>query len=225
MSKTVSKNSGIGPNGYYKKYYFSRDWRFYRGIVAQIIQTQEPGPVLDLGAGVGYLVEACHHWGINCVGLEGSIEAVDIARERFPAMNIQQGFLSDPLPYKDGAFGTVILNQVIEHLEPVVARNLVKEILRVLQVGGGVIIYSPSKFNKRERLGDLTHINLYSPTELREFIVSSGFTEYAPFDSPLPFFGESWLGRLVMRLIFRLFYHERLSATANCIAKKIEADN
>jgi len=213
-------NSGIGPEGYFEEFYLSRDWRFYKGVLSRIVTMSEPGPILDLGAGCGYLVEACHRWGLECVGLEGSENAVEITRQRCPEIDIRQFLLSEPLPFEQDYFSTVIMNQVIEHLEPPVLNSCVGEVFRVLRPGGVLIVFSPSRFNKRERLEDPTHIHMYSPEELRSFLSSKGFTEILSTDSPLPLLGDSRLGRFIMSALFRVTRWERLSSTANCIAYK-----
>src|SRR6266851_1002275 len=155
-------NQGEGSQQYYEQYYSSRDWRFYRGILWDVIRYSEPGPILDVGAGTGFIVEGFLRWGIDCTGIEGSKEAVDIARKRFPQANLLQHFLSDPFPFPDQMFQTVIMNQVIEHLEPTVVENSVAESYRVLRPGGMLYVTSPSKFNQYERNADPTHINLCS---------------------------------------------------------------
>ena len=213
-------NSGIGPEGYFEEFYLSRDWRFYKGMLSRIVATSEPGPILDLGAGCGYLVETIHRWGLECVGLEGSDNAVKIARQRCPEIDIRQFLLSEPLPFKCNYFSTVIMNQVIEHLEPSVANSCISEVFRVLRPGGALIVFSPSRFNKCEKLEDPTHIHMYSPGELRSFLSSKGLTGILPEDSPLPLLGNSRLGRFLMSVLFRVTRWERLSSSANCIAYK-----
>lgn len=213
-------NYGVGPDGYFEKHYLSRDWRFYLGIVSLIIRTAEPGPILDLGAGVGYFVEACRRWGLRCTGLEGSKRAVEIARSRSPGLSIEEFLLSDALPFEADSFSAVLMNQVIEHLEQPIADHCVQESFRVLRPGGILVIFSPSKYNKAEKQNDPTHINMFSPKELRLLLESKGFRSLEPNDSPLPLLGRNRLGRLIMKAFFQIARHDRLSATANCIALK-----
>src|SRR5439155_18828113 len=116
-------NEGVGSMHYYEQYYSSRDWRSYKDILSEVIHFTEPGPILHVGAGTGFIVEGFLRWGIDCRGIEGSKEALEIARRRFPKINLLQHFLSDPFPFPDHMFQAVIMNQVIEHLEPKVAEN------------------------------------------------------------------------------------------------------
>jgi SAM-dependent methyltransferase len=213
-------NEGIGSQQYYERYYSSRDWRFYKSILVDVLRFSEPGPILDVGAGTGFIVEGFLRWGIDCRGIEGSKEAVDIARSRFPETNLLQHFLSDPFPFPDQTFQTVIMNQVIEHLEPAVAENSVAESYRVLRPGGILYVTSPSRFNTYERNADPTHLNLCSPGELRTLLSEKGFLKVIPMNAPLNLLGENWVGREIMHYLFKYTHWERISATANCIAYK-----
>lgn len=214
-------NIGIGDKKYYEDHYLSRNWMAYRNILSKLVLTQTPGRVLDLGAGLGYFVEACTKWGIDCEGLEGSIDAVLMAKSRINDLKISYGLLSDELPYENEIFSTVILNQVIEHLESNVAKKLIKEIHRVLKPGGGIIIFSPCFYNKAELYEDPTHINMYTPSALKKFICNNGFSEYLAFDDPMAIFGKSYYGYSLAKIIFKLTNIDRLSASANCVAKKL----
>lgn len=216
-------DKGIGTQGYYETYYASRDWRFYKDILSLIIAYSEPGPILDIGAGCGFVVEGAVRWGLSCEGIEGSSEAVHIAKKRLPEMKIRQHFLSRPFQFESESFQTVLMNQVIEHLEPKVAENCVKESNRVLRDGGVLIITSPSKYNKYEKKSDSTHINLYSPSELRNLLAMTGFSKTVSFDSVLPVLGRNKISLNIVKLLYRISRLERLCATANLIAFKSHA--
>ena len=87
------------------------------------------------------------------------------------------------------------MNQVIEHLEPNVARYTVSETMQGAATSSMVMITSPSRFNKYERMDDPTHINMYPPTELRNLVASAGFRDIVATDYPLDlFFGQNLVG-------------------------------
>jgi SAM-dependent methyltransferase len=213
-------DKGIGPPGYHQKYYLDRDWRAYTDILARIVRYSSPGPILDLGAGCGYLVEAVHLWGGLATGLEGSVEAVELAKSRAPKLDMRHHRLSDPLPCESDSYQTVVLNQVIEHLEPPIARRVVEESLRVLRPGGLLLIASPSSANRYEAQIDPTHINLMTPTELKDLLIHSGFDRATSWDVALPIFGKSWLLHGAATALFKVFPVDRLSASANAMAFK-----
>lgn len=213
-------DTGIGPAGYHRQYYLDRDWRAYADIFSRIVRHSEPGPVLDLGAGCGYLVEIAGLWGVQATGLEGSPEAIELAKARVPALDIRHHRLSEPLPFGVETFQTVVLNQVIEHLESNTARHVVKEALRVLRSRGMLLITSPSCANRQEELADPTHINMLSPTQLKMLLLECGFERVVAFDSPLPVLGRTRLMRGITNAFFKLFPADRFSATANAMAFK-----
>jgi len=213
-------DAGIGPLGYHRQYYLDRDWHAYTDILARIVRHSLPGPILDLGAGCGYLVEAASLWGMKCVGLEGSAEAIELAKLRTPDLDIRVHRLSSELPSANESFQTVVLNQVIEHLEAGTARHTVQESLRVLRPGGMLMILAPSKANRSEASADPTHINMMSPRELRDLLVDCGFERVTSLDVPLPLLGTSRLSRGLMALLFKLIPLDQLSATSNAIAFK-----
>ena len=217
---TKEKNVGIGPSGYHQQYYGDRDWQAYSDLLAKVVRYSQPGPILDLGAGCGYFVEAAMRWGISSVGLEGSIDAVEIAKKRVSELDIRLHRLSDVFPFEANSFQTVMLNQVIEHLEPEVMRHALQEANRTLRPGGMLLITSPSCYNMAELEADPTHINLLSPSQLRNCLTEAGFENVKPFDAPLSLMGRGRIGYGVAIAIFKLLRIERISATANAMAFK-----
>jgi SAM-dependent methyltransferase len=211
--------SGIGDAAYYEQWYAGRTWEHYLPLVAQIIRLARPGPVLDVGAGPGLLLEALHRWGIPCTGMEASIAAVEIARERAPGLDMRCADASARLPFADASYETVVLNQVIEHVPADRHGALVVECLRLLRPGGLILVTSPSRWNRRERRADPTHIAMLSPAELRSLLRSSGFAEVRSTDAPFAFFGHSRVGWLAARALFKAMPLARLSATANAIGR------
>lgn len=222
---TTGKDTGIAPAGYHQHYYGDRDWRAYVSVLARVVQYSQPGPILDLGAGCGYFVEAAARWGLSCIGLEGSTDAVEMARKRMPGIDMRLHRLSDVLPFEASSFQTLVLNQVIEHLEPDVVPHTLQEANRVLRPTGMVLITSPSRFNEREWKIDPTHINLLSPSQLRGLLTASGFDRIVAFDGPLPFLGRGRIGRGTATALFKLLRMERMSASANAMAFKPDNRN
>jgi SAM-dependent methyltransferase len=216
-------NRGVGDQAYFDRWYASRSWEFYSPILSQIVAYSMPGPILDVGAGAGFLVECAAQWGLDCKGIEGSPAAIQIAGVRCPSLQLTQVFLSDPFPFETGSFQTVIMNQVIEHLEKDVAHSALCESFRVLRNRGAILVFSPSRFNTYEARADPTHINMLSPAELRAALCKAGFRQIVAMDAPLWLLGDHRIGRALMWRIFRATGWERLSATANCRAYRLNA--
>jgi ubiquinone/menaquinone biosynthesis C-methylase UbiE len=120
----------------------------------------------------------------------------------------------------EAAFSSVVMNQVIEHLELPTAEMCLGEVHRVLRTGGMLLVTSPSVFNQAEALADRTHVHMYSPSGLHRLLASKGFSEIVPLDTPMELFGKGQLGKRMSSLIFRVTGWERLSASASCLAFK-----
>ncbi len=216
-------NAGVGSRDYFQKLYASRTWEYYRPVLAHVVANSAPGPILDVGAGTGLFVETATRWGLDCQGIEGSQDAVDIGLQRYPGLRLGQHLLSAPFPFPNESFQTVLLHQVIAHLEGEVARNVLSEAARTMRRGGLILIFSPGRFNKVIRRNSPSCEawgQMYTPSELSALLAGAGFQNVVPLDSPREMLGRNVLGRTAMRAALRLTRWDRLSATANCQASK-----
>jgi len=217
-AKTMKKDN-IHTEETFKRDYGERDWNWYRNLVAEGIRYGTPGKWLDLGAGLGLFVECARRFGIDCIGLEGSEYAVEAVKERFPSIDMRQHFLEDKLPFKDNSISTIMCHQVIEHLSNETMISMLKECYRVLKQGGVMLIYSPSKYDRKQRLEKI-HINLLTPSLARKELEKAGFRVIETPNRPRMFLGESEIAKLILGVVFRLFPLDYLSATANCVVFK-----
>ncbi len=118
--------------------------------IAAFWQMPLGGRVLDIGSGVGSFVVGCRRRGLLAFGVEpdrigqgGRITSIQIASRRLQV----QAFVAavgESLPFPDGSFDLVTLNQVIEHVsdQPAVLR----EAVRVLRARGAVYVACPNYF-------------------------------------------------------------------------------
>ena len=204
----------------FERAYGTRDWKWYRNLLATCIQYGMPGTWIDLGAGLGLFVECAQRFGINCIGLEGSEYAVKAAKQRFPSINMFRHFLEDALPFRDNTISTVVCHQSIEHIRASTATFVLKESHRVLKSRGAIIIHSPSSYNRKQR-NEGSHINLYTPTRLENELIGAGFEKIISMNSPLHILGNSRISVFMMNVIFRLCPLDFLSSSANCRAYKV----
>jgi len=117
-----------------------REETFKRCLVDQA--SIRPGDrVLDLGCGTGTLTVMIQrtHPEAEVVGLDGDPQVLAIAQEkaRQAGMRIiwDEG-LADRLPYPTGSFDRVVSSLMIHHLAPEAKRSAMREVLRVLSLGG-----------------------------------------------------------------------------------------
>jgi SAM-dependent methyltransferase len=224
MREHTKKNPVKEPYIYDKEMYdlsYSRkSWNSSRKLLARCIRKGKPGPMLDIGCGLGLFVECCYRFGIPCSGLEGSKYAVNAAIERESNLDIRQHFLEDSFPFEDETFSMVMCNQVIEHLTKETAQNALRESYRVLTEGGNIIVYSPSMYNLKQA-ADPTHINLHTPGSLKKELEKAGFTQVKSFNKSIKIeWGPFSFINKAARALFTLLPLPFFSATANCIATK-----
>jgi SAM-dependent methyltransferase len=104
--------------------------------------------VLDIGSGVGTFVMGCRSRGIQAFGVEpdrigqgSNISSLKIARRR-TAEHIFVAGTGENLPFPNGSFDLVTMNQVIEHVSD--QRACLKEAFRVLKPGGALYVACPN---------------------------------------------------------------------------------
>jgi SAM-dependent methyltransferase len=128
--------------------------------------------VLDFGCGSGYGTARIAHGCKRIVGIDISADAVDYARGKFQADNLQFAAIApveqQPLPFADLSFDVVLSFQVIEHV-PDVGRYL-SEIGRVLRPGGIFVVATPDRSSRllpMQKPWNMFHLHEYSEAELK----------------------------------------------------------
>jgi SAM-dependent methyltransferase len=164
--------------------YFSR--RCGWSIVDQVARFLD-SPVVEIGAGPGYLTSRLLERGFESIALDTSAEAVNMLLSRFGSV---PGFLGahkivNALPVDNDYAGSVILCETLEHLSNDIASQLLSETRRVLRLGGRVVITTPNA----EHLGDayvicpncacvfhpVQHMQSFSKTTIRTMMERADF--------------------------------------------------
>lgn len=135
------------------------------------------GPVLDVGAGRGYFLEALRRHGMDYVGVDSNPEAAAEARRLGVEVTVQDAF--EFMAHQTG-FGGVFMSHIIEHLEPPRAAELIRLAHRVLRPGGTIVIVTP---NPQDWIVlseifwlDTTHVRPYPAALLTAMLASGGFS-------------------------------------------------
>lgn len=96
--------------------------------------------VLDLGCGVGFFSELCLNLGAEVASMDFSIDALAFCREEYGDRLVLTRGDAASLPYLDGSFDLVLMNDIIEHLTPEIGMAMLQETRRVLKRGGAFIL-------------------------------------------------------------------------------------
>src|SRR5713226_1067767 len=129
-------------------------------------------PILELGSGLGYFLECARRHGMSAVGIELSAEGIAAGAPR--RLAVVRADLTLPLPFKDEAFGSAFAHHVLEHMLRETERRVLRETRRVLRPGGFLFVVSPNPHVQAAH-DDPDHINLFTPHELREELLATGY--------------------------------------------------
>lgn len=124
-----------------------------------------PGAVLDVGCGVGYLLNWLGKQGWRGVGVDLSSAAVAAGRRIYPDLEFFRSSVYD-LPFADRSFDAVVSISVAEHLES--PRQMVAEMNRVLKPGGALMLSTPEirSLFKKLFVHDSSHVHEFKKEEI-----------------------------------------------------------
>lgn len=98
--------------------------------------------LLDVGCGIGLYADSLKEGGAEVVGVDADQENIKGAQTAFPDI-IFSWARAEALPFENGSFDIVFLNEVLEHVDD--DKRAVAECLRVLRRGGKIIVFAPNK--------------------------------------------------------------------------------
>ncbi len=158
-------------------YRFAASPAHARGIMEWYASMFESGPVLDVGAGRGFFLEAIRARGLEGMGVDISQESAAEARLLGLSVTVQDAFLF--LADHDG-FGGVFVSHLIEHLEPERVQALLRAAHHAMRPGAQIVIVTP---NPRDWMVlseifwlDPTHVRPYPIQLVGAMLDAAGFT-------------------------------------------------
>jgi SAM-dependent methyltransferase len=104
--------------------------------------------ILDIGCGLGMYVDKFRRFSDEVYGVDVDPDKVAQASEWLPNIAVAPG---EHLPFEDGMFDVILLNEVIEHVDD--DRLTIQEAYRCLRPGGHIIIYAPNRLYPFETHG------------------------------------------------------------------------
>ncbi len=144
---------------YYQKMHYDRKLR-WDGIALKFMEDCER--ILDIGCGIGRFISHNPH---KIIGVDRNLETLKICRQK--GYNVEYAEVTN-LPFEDFSFDGVHCSHVIEHLLPTDAYKLLKEVDRVLKVGGILCLRTPLLHSGFYY--DLTHIKPYYPQAILHYL-------------------------------------------------------
>lgn len=137
------------------------------------------GRVLDVGCGIGRNLAGL---GPDAVGVDHNAGSVLMARARGLRAYQSDDFLAE---FKDqqGAFDSLLLAHVIEHMTPPEARDLLLGYLPFVRPGGTVVLICPQQ---RGFATDATHVTYFDAAAMAQLADSAGLTVQRRYSFPFP---------------------------------------
>lgn len=168
-------------------------------------------PVLDLGCGVGegllFFAQAGFR---NIRGIDLSREAVEAAERFFeqttsggqPRPVIEQADAAEYLARHGGAFGVILMSDVVEHLDGEALDDLLDRCRMALRPGGLLLIKTPNMdcpLASAWRYRDATHRTGFTATSLRQVLRRAGFghIEFRREEAPETSWRRRWRRRVL----------------------------
>lgn len=183
-------------------------WHYGRLLALAGISQVAGLRVLDVGCGAAPGLRYLRRVGATAIGIDTSGYALSMAQALVPDALLVRGDAMQGLPCVDQTIDVVLLSEVVEHVTH--AEMLLHDCMRVLRIGGRIIITTPNLWDIRRWLvplwgevwsgdTDPTHINLYTPPRLVQQVRAAGFEQIRRHTGFKPAF---WLSsrRLRMRM-------------------------
>ena len=137
-------------------------WDYYQNVAPEYFRgsaerlrylaknVKPKGKVLNIGIGAGIFEEIAIKQGLNVFSLDPNKKAIASLRQRFSMDEKAKVGYSQDIPFPDEFFDAVVISEVIEHLSDEILKKTLKEVLRVLLIGGRIIGTVPA----REKLNE-----------------------------------------------------------------------
>jgi len=144
-----------------RKYYCTQERSPFYKIAKKYIPVDGSCTILDIGAGEGDFANLLNLYSKhkNVFLLDGNTGTVEKLREKYA--NVIHYKAPRKLPFTDHSVDYIHSSHLIEHLNSLDLFQFLKEIDRVLAIGGIFIVSSPMLW--KEFYSDLSHIRPYNP--------------------------------------------------------------
>jgi len=137
--------------------------------------------VLEVGCGIGTVVDWLRRKGCRAQGTDISAQAVEYGRAKYPGIELEAE-PAEQMSWADGSFDVVLSFDVVEHLVDVDVH--LEEVRRVLRAGGCYLLGTPNKYcsaffdtvRKRDFSWKKSHPSLQSWRGLRRRMERCGFS-------------------------------------------------
>jgi SAM-dependent methyltransferase len=134
---------------------FDGNYPRLRYLLGMVTNNQER--ILNIGVGNGAFERLALEQGMRVCSLDPSSAAIDRLRAELRMGDRAKAGYSQNIPFPDAYFGTVVISEVLEHLDDDVLAKTLREIRRVLKDGGAIIGTVPARENLHAQFAICPH--------------------------------------------------------------------
>lgn len=157
--------------------------------------------ILEIGCGIGTVVNELSRKGHDIIGIDISGEAIEYGRKKYSDIRLEVQ-AAEILPYEDESFNVVLSFDLFEHIAE--TNKHISEVRRVLRPGGYYLFQTPNRYSNiiYETLWTKSlqwrryHPSLHSPGQLRRRMARHGFEIKFIKMNPINKFTEKKLQKL-----------------------------
>jgi ubiquinone/menaquinone biosynthesis C-methylase UbiE len=170
-------------------------------FLAQVNMLRPDDKILEVGCGIGTVVNELSKKGHDIIGIDISGEAIEYGRKKYGdiSLDIQA---AETLPYEDESFNVVLSFDVFEHIAAI--DKHISEVRRVLRPGGYYLFQTPNKYSNiiyeilwtKSLQWRQYHPSLHSPGQLRRRMARHSFETRFVKMNPINKFTEKKLQKL-----------------------------
>lgn len=220
----IEARRGAKRTGYYKEedvqFYIDRQDMFrslFRRLLGFVHRFAPSGTILDIGAGVGLLLDEARKMGYSVIGFEPSMASVKAAKKHFGIELIPREFSPSMLKR---SVDVIIINHVLEHLSN--PRKVINFCAKTLDTEGALVIGTPNfdsfmsriKRGKWQSLIPKQHRWQFTLSTLDQLVVPHGFrriaVSYENHDRSMHYWWKKPIYRVLDRIALLTGYAEAL---------------
>lgn len=178
-NKAATKNKSYTARLYKLEYKQWKTWLQVQLPYRWNLQRLNPGKTVDIGCGIGRHLK---HLPAGSVGTDHNKHSVEQACRTGLLAYTPDGFQRSRY-YKEGAFDSLLLSHVLEHLTIEDGLSLIRDYTPLLKRNGKLIIFCPQE---RGYASDSTHVTFQDAATLKKMAGQAGYKVTVSTSFPFP---------------------------------------
>lgn len=152
-----------------------------RELMSDVAGDVSTGRALDIGCGVGFMLEALSTLGFDAEGMDS--DPAQAAKCRTAGLNVtESGDIGAFAGRNFGAFDLITMFDLLEHIPVAEQLDTLRHVRAMLRPGGALVIQTPNALSPiaaYQRWVDWTHTSSFTTVSIRPLLLNAGFSTVA----------------------------------------------